>query len=134
MTTDKTSQNELYGYSFDQEVFHGKYASREEAASAAISENDAEAGAKFWTGKNDDPPHASAFIQDADDLLDYMAQRAYDEYDEQADDWPGDYTPEQRTEVDRLLGNLADYIQSIDPPKFYLIGEVQEHVVPGESA
>lgn len=36
MTTDKTSQNELYGYSLDGETFHGRYTTRAEALAEGI--------------------------------------------------------------------------------------------------
>jgi Tfp pilus assembly PilM family ATPase len=123
---------ETFSYSYDEETFRGKYATRQEAINAAgknsydgcLSE-----GTTIWIGRNEKPPHARDVMISADDLIEQVQERVGEDYGECSQEFL-DLTAEQKAEVQRRLDDLADYIQSIDPPEFYLIEDVQPFVVP----
>jgi hypothetical protein len=126
------TQTFSYSYSYDEETFRGKYATRVEALNAA-GKNSYDGripeGATIWTGRNEPPPHARDVMPSADDLIEQVQERVGEEYGECYQDFL-DLTAEQKAEVQRRLDDLADYIQSIDAPRFYLIDDVQPVVVP----
>ena len=121
-----------YSYSYDEETFYGAHATREEAINAA-GKNSADGclaeGATIWIGRNEPPPHAREVMIGADDFLENIQERVGEEYGECSQDFL-DLDAEQKAEVQRRLDDIADYIQSIDPPTFYLIQNVKPFVVP----
>lgn len=126
---------EAYGYSLDGETFHGRFATRAIAiaagGAAALETRDLRPGAKFQTGRHDNPAHAREFIPDIDDILEHMTQKASDDYD--AEDWPDigkEGAAEEQQALSIALQNFADAIQRVDPPTFHYIVDEQTHVVP----
>ncbi|MDN7441162.1 hypothetical protein QZM64_18555 [Burkholderia cepacia] len=65
---------------------------------------------------------------DADDVIDMIGERAYDEVGEYADCYP-DVTPEARAELDALL---AGWIEKHAKPTFYSVINVREHIITAE--
>ncbi|KAF1006741.1 MAG: hypothetical protein GAK28_02417 [Luteibacter sp.] len=135
MTTDKTSQNELYGYSLDGETFHGRYATRAEALAEGIKAAIEDERDTVTTGRHDAPPHTSEFMPDIDDILEHMAQKASDDYD--GEDWPDvgkDDVMEARQQLEAALDAFANAVHAVSPPCFHYVVDEQTHDVPGASA
>ncbi|UPG86811.1 hypothetical protein L2Y94_05505 [Luteibacter aegosomatis] len=121
-----------FSYSYDEETFHGKYASREEAINAAAKnsyDGCLAEGTTIWIGRNEPPPHVRDLMIGADDFVEYIAERVGEEYGECSQDFL-DVDAEQKAEIQRRLDDIADYIQLIDAPTFYLIQDVEPFVVP----
>lgn len=69
----------IYCYSWDGEQYHGDFASREDAIREAISERDPEEfGSSIYTAILDKKP-ASAYVTDADHLIEWMGEQWMDE-------------------------------------------------------
>lgn len=73
-------------------------------------------------------PIQTKHLCDADDVIEMIGERAYDEVGEYADDYP-DVTPEARAELDALL---AGWIEKHAKPTFYSVVNVREHVITAE--
>jgi hypothetical protein len=121
-----------FSYSYDEETFRGDYATREEAINAAVKnsyDGFLAKGTRIWIGRNEAPPHARDVMIGADDFLEYIQERVGEDYGECSEDFLN-LDAAQKAEVQRRLDDIADYIQSIDPPTFYLIQDVEPYVVP----
>ncbi|WP_254208600.1 hypothetical protein [Burkholderia multivorans] len=70
-------------------------------------------------------PIPTKHLCDADDVIDFIGERAYDEVGEYADGYP-DVTSEARAELDALL---AGWIEKHAKPTFYSVINVREHVI-----
>ncbi|MBR7972908.1 hypothetical protein KDX01_07230 [Burkholderia vietnamiensis] len=73
-------------------------------------------------------PIQTKHLCDADDVIDMIGERAYDEVGEYADCYP-DVTPEAKAELDALL---AGWIEKHAKPTFYSVINVREHVITAE--
>ncbi|ARL58122.1 hypothetical protein [Burkholderia pseudomallei] len=62
---------------------------------------------------------------DADDVIDMIGERAYDEVGEAADGYP-DIAPEAKAELETLL---SCWIEKHAKPTFYSVVNVREHVI-----
>lgn len=62
---------------------------------------------------------------DADDVIEMIGERAYDEVGEYADGYP-DVMPEARAELDALL---AGWIEKHAKPTFYSVVNVRQYVI-----
>lgn len=70
-------------------------------------------------------PIPTKHLCDADDVIDLMGERAYDEVGEYADGYP-DVPSEAKAELDALL---AGWIEKHAKPTFYSVINVREHVI-----
>ncbi|WP_244098925.1 hypothetical protein [Burkholderia ambifaria] len=70
-------------------------------------------------------PIQTKHLCDADDVIDMLGERAYDQAGEYADGYP-DVTPEARAELDSLL---ATWIEKHAKPTFYLVKNSREYVI-----
>ncbi|MBU9284071.1 hypothetical protein [Burkholderia multivorans] len=70
-------------------------------------------------------PIPTKHLCDADDLIDLMGERAYDEVGEYADGYP-DVTSEAKAELNALL---ARWIEKHAKPTFYRVINVREHII-----
>ncbi|WP_431207476.1 hypothetical protein [Burkholderia cepacia] len=73
-------------------------------------------------------PIQTKHLCDADDVIDLIGERAYDEVGEYADNYP-DVTPEARAELDALL---AGWIEKHAKPTFYSVINVRRHIITAE--
>ncbi|WP_250501938.1 hypothetical protein [Caballeronia sp. AZ7_KS35] len=89
-------------------------------------EDDLEAGDVVFVGevKAIEMKH----LCDADDVIEMMGERAYDEAGEWADNYP-DVTPEAKAELDALL--LA-WMEKHAKPSFYTVVNAHEYTVTAE--
>ena len=118
---------QTYSYSFDDEVFHGQYASVEEALAAAEEAADEEMS--VWIGLSS-LAFTRQFMPDSNELRDNLAERAGAEFGEYSEDWLSSPFPQDVAEkIDVLLGQIAKIIQQYDPPKFFHIGKTTEHAL-----
>jgi hypothetical protein len=118
-----------WGVSTDEELFHGHYATKEEALAAAQSELALAPGQRFWVGGG--RPYRPTRSVDVDALLDRLGDDAGDACGEIAEGWPDPGTmarlgleKEAHAAVMRVLertGNL---------PKFYCCEVTEEHTAP----
>ena len=116
-----------YAYSFDEEVFHGQYASFQEALAAA--EEDADEETSVWIGLSS-PAFTRQFMPDSSELRDNLAERAGDEFGEYSEDWLSSPFPKDVAEkIDALLSQIAEIIQQYDPPRFFNIDQAIEHAL-----
>ncbi|QTD91569.1 hypothetical protein J4G50_05180 [Burkholderia anthina] len=70
-------------------------------------------------------PIPNKHLCDADDVIDMIGERAYDEAGEFADGYP-DVTPEAKAELEALL---VGWIEKHAKPTFYLVENSREHVI-----
>ncbi|VVU51857.1 hypothetical protein [Burkholderia anthina] len=70
-------------------------------------------------------PIPTKHLCDADDVIDLMGERAYDEVGEYADGYP-DVTSEAKAELNALL---ARWIEKHAKPTFYSVINVREHII-----
>lgn len=127
--------NEIYGYSLDGETFHGRYATRAEALTAGLKDNEEQGylspGSKLMTGRHDDPSHTSAYMPDVDDILEHMSQKADDEHGD-CDMWPDigkDDIVEARQQLEAALKNFAEAVHAVSPPTFHFVVDTEAHTV-----
>ncbi|WP_069705228.1 hypothetical protein [Burkholderia seminalis] len=70
-------------------------------------------------------PIQTKHLCDADDVIEMIGERAYDEVGEYADGYP-DVVPEARAELDALL---AGWIEKHAKPTFYSVVNVRQYVI-----
>ncbi|MBR8434849.1 hypothetical protein KDW37_29225 [Burkholderia cenocepacia] len=70
-------------------------------------------------------PIQTKHLCDADDVIEMIGERAYDEVGEYADGYP-DATPEARAELDALL---VGWIEKHAKPTFYSVVNVRQYVI-----
>ncbi|VWB82884.1 hypothetical protein BLA13014_03821 [Burkholderia aenigmatica] len=70
-------------------------------------------------------PIQTKHLCDADDVIEMIGERAYDEVGEYADGYP-DVMPEARAELDALL---AGWIEKHAKPTFYSVVNVRQYVI-----
>ncbi|MEB2504598.1 hypothetical protein SB394_11815 [Burkholderia sp. BCCIQ04A] len=70
-------------------------------------------------------PIPTKHLCDADDIIDMIGERAYDEVGEAADGYP-DIAPEAKAELDALI---AGWIEKHAKPTFYSVINVREHTI-----
>ena len=124
----------LYYYSESEEgSYSGACASRDEAIRACIADNDLEPGDRVYTGTGEHYD-GSEFIPDAaEDIIERMQESAYEQAGEYNDDWP-EVTSKQQADLDRRIEEtVCAWMDANDlRPKFFLIEEIEEYVVPAE--
>lgn len=64
----------------------------------------------------------------AEDIVEMLSERAYDEYGEAAEDYP-DVSKEEMAELDKLL---QGWIEKCCKPTFYSVRNVKEYVITEE--
>lgn len=121
-----------YAYSTDEEHFYSAAGdTREDALEEGIDSNDLEPGRTIWTGEID-REQAATFAPDADDLIDTMMNRAYEDSGEWAEDWLMTVTPEQKAElttsIKSIVNEWAD--KHGHQPKFFHVVNIEAHKVP----
>ncbi|WP_175760472.1 hypothetical protein [Burkholderia anthina] len=70
-------------------------------------------------------PIPTKHLCDADDIIDMLGERAYDEVGEAADDYPN-ISPEAKAELESLI---AGWIEKHAKPTFYSVINVREHII-----
>ena len=128
----------MFAYSLNEENYHGKYDTREEAITAAILDEDAALadevklvlGQSIWTGKCVERT-ASNYFSSINQILEDMQERSYDEIGEWCDNWLKGITDQQIEELSSDLVTIIDAwaTKHVLHPKFYLIENIQEHVL-----
>jgi hypothetical protein len=123
---------ESYCLSSNEETFSGDYASREEAIAFAADELGVEPGGLFWVGRSV-PYVVEVRKHTADRLVEQLAEDAYDEVGDVAEDWLRRVTDGQLTDLASRLDSvveawLEDYGHE---PGFWRVEDVTEHRAPG---
>ena len=104
----------IYSYSIDGEVFHGEFASPEDAAAdGLLSEPDAPAIEVAECVRRP----ASAFVS-GEFVVEDAQQRAFDSCGEAAEDWLNDVVVD-RAAMDELERHVGDWLQARDPVMFF---------------
>lgn len=93
---------------------------------AIICDNDLKAGDVIYTGESE--PVKTLKLFDADDLVDMLADRMYDEVGECADGWPFT-TKEINKEVNDELQKIID---KHFPQNFYRVVNVRQYEITDE--
>lgn len=71
----------------------------------------------------------SMFVDDADNIIERMNERAYDEHGECAEDFPDDVTKEAKDELTAFLIAWAD---KHCEARFYSVDNIREHTITAE--
>jgi hypothetical protein len=117
-----------YCYSTDEEHYHGKFATREEALAEAMEY--ASPGATVWTGVAK-PLRIGQLMPDANHLLEHCGEQAYERAGEAAEGWPACSKAQEADLEDTLRRVLDDWANKHGlQPAFYEVEEIQQHVVP----
>lgn len=104
----------IYSYSIDGEMFHGEFASPEDAAAEGLlSEPDAPAIEVAECVRRP----ASAFVC-GEFVVEDAQQRAFDSCGEAAEDWLNDVVVD-RAAMDELERHVGDWLQARDPVTFF---------------
>jgi len=119
-----------YSFSNNGENYHGDCDSREAAIAEGIEYFGIEVGNTVYTGEIN-KPLASRFAPDEDDVTEIMCLRADDNAGEASEDWLRDIPKEASEELTADLAKLVDAWATKHKlqPAFWLVTEVQEHVV-----
>lgn len=92
-----------------------------------IDENDdLEVGQTVFVA--DSEPADTSSLIDAEDVIEMLRARAYDNYGESAEDWP-DVSPEQKKELDDML---KGWIENSAPARFWRVTNAREYVLTAE--
>lgn len=118
--SDDTSIRWGYASSPDAEVWSGMYATREEAIDDGRNHY---GGDDYWVTSGHLVP-LEAVLPDADDIIETMSSRAYDEAGECAEEYP-DVTNEARVE---LQGLLRGWCEKYARPNFWVADGEPEHI------
>ena len=125
------SDNTFYAYSFDEETFHGQFATPEEALIAVRNEANLEncPMGKAWIGTGT-PVRTSDYMLCADDVRNFVAERAGDECGDASEYWLADrFEADTAKKIDDLLDQIAEVIQQTEPPRFFKVTDVVEHLL-----
>ena len=88
--------------------------------------NELQVGDTVYTGDGETPDPAGWV--DADDIIEQLACRAYDDCGEVAEDYP-EVSKEAKAELESLL---EAWVRKHCTPTFYMIKDVQEYVITAE--
>lgn len=95
--TDKTT----YGWSVDEELFFGEYASREEALAAALKENPEKT--TVWTARSEKPNIRDLVSYMGSRFIEQAGERAYEIGGHAAEGWLTGVGPEEEKALDAAL-------------------------------
>lgn len=126
-----SKQRAEYCYSWNGEDFEGNtFDTIKAALAAAAAENDDE-HTHVHVGTVERPSN-SFFFPDADDVIDHMADQAYDYGNEYAADYLDVVSDEAKAELNEQLETLLDAwcVKHGVSPDFYQVGGVKEYPVP----
>ena len=119
MPEEKRTPDETW--SADEELFNC------DSLGELLDENDdLEVGASVWKGEKF-PINTAGYV-DADDVIEMLGERAYDDVGEFAEDWP-DVPDEARQELDLLL---SEWISKHCIATFYRVRNVVEYKLTAE--
>jgi hypothetical protein len=113
----------MFSYAFDEQTFHGDFATREEAIAEAASEG---GGDTFWTGENVPATQPEDWWV-AEDWLEHVS--CQDEYSgDHADGWD-ESTKEQRAELESLVRPiLGEWLDRHSlRPSFFNVTNIKKH-------
>ena len=127
---DDAAVTTKYSWSVDEEVFRDQVSSVEEAVSAAVEEcgEDLQPGRVVYVGEV--IPVGAGQLINADDVIDTMRDRAYDDVGESSEDYLGSVTQAQKDELHALIVAWADRVEE---PGFWRVGKVVKHIVTAEN-
>lgn len=112
-----------YCYSFDEEIYHGRFSSSEEALAEARDACGASGNVSVWIGQCKEVSLTS--MVDADYVIERLQEEASERVGESSEDWLHvDAEPKQ--ELERLI---LDWVMRHDPPRFYEVGDTTHHVL-----
>jgi len=124
-----------YAWSTDEEMYHGKFDTVEEALAEArehlIDGLDEDPGSyTVWVGEA--KPIPTGRLVDAECIVERMQERAYEEVGEFGEDYLTTATAEQLKELEALVVAWADRVEM---PSFYSADNILAHtiVIPGEA-
>ena len=115
------------------ELFRGSFDTIEQAIKNTINDEDLKVGDHFDLGEI----QSYEYNFDADDVIETLAERAYDEVGEAGEDWlaslPEDIVADLNTGLDELINHWLD--KHSLKPDFFIVREVETYEVTGpESA
>lgn len=123
--------SDMYSYSTDEEAFRGEFSTREEALSEGA---DGLTGITVWTGKCV-PVNIKKYLPDACEILERMAESAYEDAGDVAESWIDDVSKEQRNELtDAISAVITSWLDKHKyQPNFWNVEDVVKHDIPAES-
>jgi hypothetical protein len=117
-----------YGYSYDGEVYHGEYESRDDAVAEAVEGREKEV-TMVYTGRCIVVDFTKGAF-DADDIFERV-----EDYNEVISDFEpfSHVTKEQRTDLETRLSAVFDtWIHEVNV-RYYSVADVQEHILIAET-
>lgn len=110
-----------YATAHESEQWHS------DSLASFVSDNEIAAGTEVFRGVVD-RPKASSFMVDSDDIINHMANQAYDNNSEYADNFP-DLKPEQEEELKGLLAPLQEWADKSCDVNFYTVEQIEPYIV-----
>lgn len=117
--TDQSSKDEVW--SRDDEFY-----AYQTLGDLLDSHDDLNVGDQVYVGEREDADPASFY--DADDLIEHLGDRAYDNHGEAAEGWP-DVPKEAKAEFDAFL---AEWIAKWCPTNFYRVLNTRSYTITAE--
>ena len=119
-------------YSTSGEIFHrlGEYKSHQDSFEDALNESGIKSGEPLWLGRLQ-----SCQVEDyfpyADDILEGIGERAYDDVGEAADDWPN-ATKVPKADLEREIhAILSRWINEYDPCRLFRVTSITKYILRG---
>ena len=106
-----------YSYSYDDETFHGTFASPEEAAADYLNDRPDEESVEVGQNQRR-TAHNYVGEYHIESLLEMVAESAYEECGDCAKHWLSDLTKDTK-QIKELKQLVGDWIQSKEPPGFW---------------
>lgn len=113
-----------YATSRESEQWHS------DSLASFVSDNEIAAGTEVFRGVID-RPKASSFMVEADDVINHMANQAYDNNSEYADNFP-DLKPEHEEELKALLVPLEKWADERCDVNFYTVEQIEPYIVTAD--
>ncbi len=117
-----------YCYSFDEESYHGKYDTREEALAEALSENNSYAESNRFSNIYTAECDTKFFVEflQLDSLWECMSNVAYDEIGEFSEGWPEVSEDAEKELTDFMVEWAKKYKLE---PTFYGVINIEKHPI-----
>lgn len=114
-------------YSFDGETFQYDTLTELIKDINSCDEGDVTVGSIVYVAEKHRPKVAS--LVDVEALLEQMSEWSYDTHGcDEADMWP-DLSTSESKELSRMI---AEYIEKVSPPSFWIVRDVKEYIVTAE--
>jgi hypothetical protein len=119
-------KKEFWSASTDEERFHGRYDSREEAIASYPEDDGLWPDEGFYVGRIREIDIAACCSGMGEAAIERVIERMTDWVGDLCEDWPGAVTKEQETELDNAISEaVIAWVEKYCRPTFYQVVDVE---------